>query len=44
MVTFTHIKQKPIGRNAFPLIQNWGSVPIYTIDENDVDEAVDCDT
>ena len=42
IVTFNHIRHKPIGGNVSPLIQKLGNVPTYTTDENAVDETVDC--
>ena len=44
MVTFNHVKDKPIGSNASPLIKNWVSVTTCTMDEDDVDEVLDCNT
>ena len=44
MVTFNHIKYKPVGSNASPLILNFGSVPTCATDEDDVDDIVDCNT
>ena len=42
MVTTTHIKHKAIRSNVSSLIL--GSVPTCTMDEDDVDEVVDCNT
>ena len=44
MVTRTHIRQKPIGSYASPLIQKLGKSANYTTDEDDVDGVVDCST
>ena len=42
MMTFNHIKHKPIGSNASPLFKNLGSIPTCTTEEDDVQEVVDC--
>ena len=41
-MTFNHIKHKHIKGNASPIIKHWRNVPTCTMDEDDVDVAVDC--
>ena len=44
MVIFNHMKHKPSGSNASPLIKNSGSVPTCTTEEDDGGEVKDCNT
>ena len=42
MVTLNHIKHKPVGSNAPPLIQKWESILTCITEEKDDYDAVDC--
>ena len=42
MVTFNHIKHKHMGSNTSPLMLKVGGVPTCTIDEDYIEEVVDC--